>query len=292
VTSFVQMDAEVMTVEKGKNLDVEVRSVAPHRFTVRGQIPVGARPLVRIYPVDDPAGFARALFIECLRREGVTVAASPLQPPQRELPDRDAYERLPRVARFTSPPFSQAIEVTLKVSHNLYASLFPLLVAVKHGKRTLKDGLAVQREFLADLGVDVDTIAFAGGAGGANADSVTPQATVRLLQGLSRRPDYPALRAGLPVLGVDGTLADVVPEDSPARGKVFAKTGTYTWHDVLNDRTLLRSKALAGTLTTAGGRPLFFAIFLNNVPLPKGVRPEREGKVLGKLCQILYGQRP
>jgi D-alanyl-D-alanine carboxypeptidase/D-alanyl-D-alanine-endopeptidase (penicillin-binding protein 4) len=113
-----------------------------------------------------------------------------------------------------------------------------------------------------------------------------------LLQGMAKRPDFAAYKAALPVLGVDGTLADVVGGDSPAKGKVFAKTGTYGDNDVLNDRMLLRSKALAGVMTTADGRTLYFAIFVNDVPLPKGTEPTREGKVLGKLCEIIYQSGP
>jgi D-alanyl-D-alanine carboxypeptidase/D-alanyl-D-alanine-endopeptidase (penicillin-binding protein 4) len=115
---------------------------------------------------------------------------------------------------------------------------------------------------------------------------------VQLLRGLAKRPDYAAFHAGLPVLGVDGTLADAVPKDSPARGKAFAKTGTLVWHDLLNNRSLVTSKALAGTLTTAKGRSLTFALFVNNVPLPRGATPIRVGRTLGQLCEILYENTP
>jgi D-alanyl-D-alanine carboxypeptidase/D-alanyl-D-alanine-endopeptidase (penicillin-binding protein 4) len=291
-TSFVQMDAQVTTADEAAEARLELRAVGPQRFTLRGQVPPNGKPAVRIYTVDDPVNFARALFIETLRREGVAVSASPIQPPQAYLPDPESYGKLRRVALFTSPPFAQVVKVTLKVSHNLYASTLPLLVAAKNGKRTIPEGLRLERHFLADLGVDVNTIAFAGGAGGANADSVTPRATVQLLQAMAKRPEYPIFRECLPVLGVDGTLVDVVPADSPARGKVRAKTGTLYWHDALNDRSLLRSKALAGTMTTASGHTLFVALFVNDVPLPHGVSPSREGKVLGHLCEIIYENVP
>ena len=68
----------------------------------------------------------------------------------------------------------------------------------------------------------------------------------------------------------------------------MAKTGTLYWNDVMNGRTLLRSKALAGVMTTAGGRELVYAMFVNDAPLPAGVNTTREGKVLGKLCEILF----
>ena len=45
-------------------------------------------------------------------------------------------------------------------------------------------------------------------------------------------------------------------------------------------------------MTTAHGRELLVAMFVNDVPLPKGVTPTREGKVLGKLCEIIYQTGP
>jgi D-alanyl-D-alanine carboxypeptidase len=54
----------------------------------------------------------------------------------------------------------------------------------------------------------------------------------------------------------------------------------------------LTSKALVGTMTTARGRPLLLAVFVNRVPLPKGVTPNREGKVIGHLCEVVYQLAP
>jgi D-alanyl-D-alanine carboxypeptidase/D-alanyl-D-alanine-endopeptidase (penicillin-binding protein 4) len=291
-TAYVQMDAQVDTVAADKKARIDINAAAARSFVVRGRIPLKAKPIVRIHAVEDPAEFARALFIDMLRREGVSVSASIFQAPTAELPDKENYAKLHRVASFKSPPLSEAIKVTLKVSHNLYASTLPLLLAAKHGKRTLAEGLQIQGRILKDLGVDVETISFAGGAGGAHADAVTPRASVQLLQALAKRPDYKAIEEGLPVLGVDGTLADAVDAKSAARGKVKAKTGTLWWHDLMNDRQLLTSKALAGTMTTAKGRELTLAIYVNGVPLPKGVASSREGKTIGKLCEIIYLNAP
>jgi D-alanyl-D-alanine carboxypeptidase/D-alanyl-D-alanine-endopeptidase (penicillin-binding protein 4) len=291
-TSLFQMDAQVSTGPEKGSPRFTIDSAGPHRFTVRGQVPAKSQPLVRIYAVDDPIAFARALFIEALRRQGVVVSASPLAAPEGELPEKDGYGKLTRVAVYTSPPFSEFIKVTLKVSHNLYASTLPLLVATKNGKRTLAEGMRLQRQFLADLGVPVETISFGGGAGGAISDNVTPRATVALLQSMRKRDDWPAYRTALPVLAVDGTLVDVVPTSSPAKGQVMAKTGTLVYEDGMNGRPLLRSKALGGVMTTKGGRELTFAIFVNDVPLPRGTPPSREGKVLGKLAEIIQQNTP
>ncbi|MFL5339853.1 MAG: D-alanyl-D-alanine carboxypeptidase/D-alanyl-D-alanine-endopeptidase [Gemmataceae bacterium] len=287
-TAFVQMDADVRTAAKGTAPFVEVIPSGKQRFAVRGRMAAEGKPVVRVWNVDEPAAFARALFVECLRREGVAVSASPLAAPKSELPPRDGYDKLTQVAVFASPPLSEAVKVTLKVSHNLYASTLPLLVAAKHGQSTIEAGLRRQRRFLQDLGLPVETISFAGGAGGAPADCTTPRATVALIQAMRMRPEYKAWHAGFPVIGVDGTLADVVDPKSPVRGEVQAKTGTLSWFDAMNSRVLVRSKALAGTLTTKTGHELFFAIFVNDVPLPPGATPVREGRTLGRVCEIVH----
>ena len=109
---------------------------------------------------------------------------------------------------------------------------------------------------------------------------------------MAKRPEWEAYRDGLPVLGVDGTLSEAVPPESPARGKVSAKTGTLIWFDAANQRFLLKSKALAGVMTTKSGSTLYLAAFVNNVPLPKDTGSSREGKALGRLCEILYENGP
>jgi D-alanyl-D-alanine carboxypeptidase/D-alanyl-D-alanine-endopeptidase (penicillin-binding protein 4) len=291
-TNDYQVEAQVQTVGEGKKPAIRLEWTGPRRLKISGHIPAGSKPLVRILPVLDPAEFARLLFIQTLRREGVEVEIKPHKGPQEELPSAGEYGKLTRVAVFQSPPFSEAVKVILKVSHNLYASTLPLLLAVKHGKHTVPEGMRLERKVLAELGVPVETISLESGAGGGNGDHVTPRATVALLLALLKRPDFPVFKAALPVLGVDGTLADMVARDSLARGKVHAKTGTYTDADLLNDRVYLRSKALAGYMTTARGRPLVFAAFVNDVLLPKGVEPSREGKALGHLCEILYQDAP
>jgi D-alanyl-D-alanine carboxypeptidase/D-alanyl-D-alanine-endopeptidase (penicillin-binding protein 4) len=287
-----QVDADVRTVDApGGKPKIEVLSAGTQRISVRGTIPRDHKPHVRIAEVDEPALFARALFIEALEAAGVRVRASYLARPG-ELPGREEVARLPSVAKFSSPPLSELLRVTLKVSHNLYASTLPLLLAVKNGERTLDAGLRRQGEVLKGLGVDIRQITFGGGAGGSIADNITPRATVQLLQAMAKRPDFPTYKAGLPVLGVDGTLTTVVGTDSPARGKVAAKTGTLWAHDALNDRMLLRSKALGGVLQTSRGKTLYFAMFVNDVPLPGDATPAREGKLLGRLCEVLVEHAP
>jgi serine-type D-Ala-D-Ala carboxypeptidase/endopeptidase (penicillin-binding protein 4) len=295
-TRFVTMDAQVATVAAGQPPALEVHPVGPWRFAVRGQLPVGHPRVLKIYEVDEPAPFARALLIEALGRRGVKVRASVLDlNVTGGLPSQVEVGKLPRVAEYTSPPFSEFIRVTLKVSHNLYASTLPLLLAVRHGERTLSAGLKQQGTALQRLGIEPATISFGGGAGGARADLATPRATVTLLRALAARPEFAVFDAALPILGRDGTLAKAVGNDSPARGHAHAKTGTLFVMNGLDGKAVLTSKALAGYLETASGRSLVFAAFINNVPLD-APRPDRAvsdataaaGRLLGRLCEVFY----
>jgi D-alanyl-D-alanine carboxypeptidase/D-alanyl-D-alanine-endopeptidase (penicillin-binding protein 4) len=296
-TSAVAYDAQVETIAKGIAPSLRVIPLGVNRFEVRGRIPVGREPIVRIYEVDDPASFARSLFIERLRSRGVVVVASPLGSNDRDrLPDRRTIADAPVVAEFTSPPLTEELRVVLKVSQNLHASTLPLLVAARHGARTLDQALAREGSNLKKLGVDIDTISFGGGAGGSRSDLVTPRTTTVLLRAMMRRSDFTAYESALPVLGRDGTLADAVSQNSPARGHVRAKTGTYFVQDGLSGKIVLTSKSLAGYMETASGRSLVFAFFLNDVPItihsdddPEG--GERAGKRLAKMCEACYADQ-
>lgn len=297
-TGFIQADARVETVAADGHPGIVVEAVGPRRFAVRGRIPLGHRPVLRTYEVEEPASFARALFVEALRKRGVGVDASPLagNSPER-LPTTVDVGTLPKVAEYTSPPLRESIKVILKVSQNLHASSLPLIVAAAHGQTDLAAGLRRESEWLGKLGVDTKTVSFGGGAGGTRADLATPRATVALLRAMAARPDFAAFDAALPILGRDGTLARAVAPDSPARGHARAKTGTFWVDNGLTGHSTLASKALAGYLETASGQKLAFAFFVNNVPIDSigGPIPDATGAAgrrLGKLCEVFYDDQP
>jgi D-alanyl-D-alanine carboxypeptidase/D-alanyl-D-alanine-endopeptidase (penicillin-binding protein 4) len=131
-------------------------------------------------------------------------------------------------------------------------------------------------------------VSFGGGAGGTRADYVTPNAALQLLSAMQKRPDFAVYHDALPILGVDGTLSEAVAPDSPARGKVYAKTGTLVSYNPVGDDLLLTSKALAGYMTAASGRKLLIAIYLNNDMINTPADIAQQGKNVGRLCEIIY----
>lgn len=288
----IEVENRVETGDENSSTTTSIRDLGHGRLVVKGKIAKGHKPVIRIFEVPDAAAHARTLLIEALGRAGVPVDAPALASEgASKLPSSKEVKKLPEVAVHTSPPLGESAKLILKVSHNLHASTLPLLVASKHGERSLSAGLRHQHNFLARIGVDADTISFGGGAGGARADYTTPRATVQLLRHMASRPDYQVYHAALPILGVDGTLAKVVDADSSARGKIFAKTGTLYWTNVMNNRNLITSKALAGYLTSSRGRSMTFALFVNNVHQANGVDAKAVGRDLGRICEIVHEQQ-
>ena len=102
---------------------------------------------------------------------------------------------------------------------------------------------------------------------------------VSYLQMMSKRADFAAFKAALPVLGRDGTLYQIQPQ-SPAAGHVFAKTGTFALGDPLNRGLLVTGKGLAGYATTEAGRNLIVVIYVNNVFV--SFAPDEVTRVVGQ----------
>ncbi len=250
-----------------------------HTVTVTGTMPAGKPAVLFSYAVPEPSRYAQVALVMALDEKGVRAAL----PQPAVKPDfaalRSSYTDANVVAEHVSPPFSEEVKVTLKVSQNLHASTAPyVLGAVLAKEGSARAGFAMERGFLKDsLGLDVSGASQADGAGGSA--HFTPSFMVRYLAAMAKRPDFQKYFTALPVLGRDGTLWNIQTE-SPAAGNVHAKTGTYVEEDLLNDGMMVDGKGLAGYMTTADGRRLAFAIYANNVPV--SLDPDAITKVVGQ----------
>ncbi len=260
------------------------------RLTVSGTIPQNAGRQLQTVTIADPAAFARTALIGALTRAGVSVKAPGTGGnPARELPASSSYSRSARVAAYVSPRYREYAKLILKVSHNLGAQLAICLLAVHARSHNCEAGFAVERRFLRRVGVDLSQVGLADGRGGNPSDRFTPAAIVHLLTWWLHRHDFTGFRRSLPILGVDGSLADV-GKHSPARGKVFAKTGTAAGGDALNGRLVLEAKALAGYLQAGPHRFLPFAEFVNSAFSSSIEGILGAGTDLGDIAAILQQQ--
>jgi PBP4 family serine-type D-alanyl-D-alanine carboxypeptidase len=234
---------------------------------VEGDIPVGYRAplsgsptLVQTFRIEEPSAFARTAFVEALARAGVSVAAPPVaKNPTERLPAAGSYGPDSRVAQLVSPPYAEYAKLILKVSLNLGANLSLMLFGLSRGqRRTIGDALALERQTLVDeLGIRADEFDFPTNGSGSPDSRAAPRATVRMLTEMDRSAVAPYYRAALPVLGVDGSLAHSGAA-LPARGHVFAKTGT-----TIADGAL-KVQNLAGYVDARSGRRLAFAVYVND----------------------------
>jgi serine-type D-Ala-D-Ala carboxypeptidase/endopeptidase (penicillin-binding protein 4) len=256
--------SSVRTVAAGQASAITVSGSAPGRITVTGTIAADAEPLLQVAPITDVSAFARTTLIEALEAAGVQVDAAPTGAnPVNLLPRSSQYPRQSRVAEFVSPVYAEQAKLILKVSLNLGANLAICQLAVRAGSSDCEDGFAPLRTFLTGAGVDVESMALSDGRGGDPADRATPLAVTQILRYWTRQADFDRWRTSLPILGVDGTLAANAKE-SPARGKVFAKTGTAAAGDPLNGTVQVQAKALAGYLERPDGSWLIFDVVVNN----------------------------
>lgn len=261
------VESRVNTVAEDQKSNIEISSTSPGLIVVEGQVAQAAGDAVRTYQVEEPASFARTLFIEALQRAGVTVDAPETgeNAPDR-LPAEGVYSGMEKVAALESPPFKEYAKLIMKVSHNLGADTLLYLIAVHQGERTMEDGLRIEHDFLKKAGVDTSGAVINDGQGAYGANLISPRTVVQFLHYMSTRSDFDDFRDTLPVLGEDGSLA-LVLTDSPARGKVQAKTGTHFGGDEMNNRPFVYARALGGYMTTSSGRELVFYVNVNNVPL-------------------------
>lgn len=263
-----------------------------HTVTVTGTMPVGKPPVLYAYAVPEPSRYAAVVLAEALMAQGVAAT----WPARHD--DVDFAALAPRytpeavVAEHVSPPLKEEIKVTLKVSQNLHASSMPyVLGALLAHRGSDQAGFDLERDFLTKAGLDLSGATQGDGAGGAA--HFTPDFMVHYLAYMATRPDFSVFHDALPILGKDGTLWNI-QTDSPAAGKVHAKTGTYGEGDNLNHQVMVNGKGLAGYLTTVDGSRLAFAIYANNVPVTRD-DPDAVtrivGQALGEIAAAGYSAR-
>jgi PBP4 family serine-type D-alanyl-D-alanine carboxypeptidase len=243
-TSYVSVQGDVMTIPAGQAprpwtfTRTATNPDGSHTVRLTGDVVAGGQPVVRPYYVPDPVRFAEVAFAQALDEAGVGIVGAPTAPAARHL-----------VAEHVSPALAELSKVMLKLSSNVHTVYFPYLVGAVagHDPVTAKaTGVGLQRELFAQAGLDP-----------AESDDgvYSPNFFVQFLDYLVRQPYFDAYYRAMPILGRDGTLADVTP-DSPAAGHVYAKTGTGGTGTKLY-------KAMAGYLFLPDGRPVVFAEFLD-----------------------------
>ncbi len=271
-TTVLSLSNRTMTVSKGQKRTIHIHHPpTENAIDVSGQMAVDDPSHIEDVAVHNPARLFVSMFREALVRSGIQIVGT-----ARTMNWLDRQANLMAAAQVVelgsveSATLGEIATETLKPSQNLYADL--LLAQVGEKARAARQpseqtsealGLAELAKFLAQAGIPRDEVFFEEGSGLSRDNLTTPNATVMLLEFVSRRPYAEIFLQALPVAGVDGTLRDRM-KGTEGEGKVRAKTGTLRW-----------TNSLSGHVTTAGGEHLLFCIMLNRFQPPDPGRSAR-----------------
>lgn len=253
---------KVKTVAKDGKLALEVSAnETGNQIEIKGTIPIDQHDIVRTSNIMDPVSFARTAFIQALQKAGVKLKLSK--------DSAKSYAGRQEVALWVSPPLSEYAKLIFKVSHNLGADLVPLLLAAKNKEKTFDAGMLLLGDFITnDVHLSPDSFVFIDAAGG-DENRLTPQGEITLLEYMYKKgaPQFTHYFDALPILGVDGSLQDFA-KNSPAAGKVRAKTGTGVSFNLATDKFFLVSQALGGFIEGENGHLLAYMLVVNNASMP------------------------
>jgi D-alanyl-D-alanine carboxypeptidase/D-alanyl-D-alanine-endopeptidase (penicillin-binding protein 4) len=252
-TAYFDVVNQAVTTAEGTDATVtSTLDPATNRIVVSGNVPLGSKQGDYAILAPDSAGFARGLFIEALRRAGVTVDA-PLGAPVGTLPPPSSYASADEVASLTSPPASVLTDLVTKISHNRGAETLMCLLAVKAGSRDCEAGLETIVSKFADAGIDPGTVMIYDGEG-SDPSSATPSAMLRWLTWIHEQPFGQDLKDGLPDINKDGS--------------VMVKSGLSARPALGPMPAMFVAAAQAGYMTTASGKEAVVAVFALNGVYP------------------------
>jgi D-alanyl-D-alanine carboxypeptidase/D-alanyl-D-alanine-endopeptidase (penicillin-binding protein 4) len=237
----------------------------PGILEIDGQVDAGSDPQGRYYLVDDPSAWARTGFIEALKQSGIAVTAAETGPNPSDLLPAAPYDESTKIAEHTSATLAELTKVVLKVSYNRGADLMVCLTAVKAGSKDCLSGLADTYATVKALGIPDSTTYQFDGAGSDERDRTSPAAMSAFLRGAAEASWATAFEDGLPILGVDGTLA-TNQKGEPAAGHVFAKTGTRA-AGTPADQGILTGITQVGYIDAKSGRRLTYGVMTRDIPL-------------------------
>ena len=265
-TTWVTFSNRTQTAENGTRRRVRFyRPLDENVIYVSGQIALDDPGYTDDVTMHDPAGLFVSLFHDALTRAGIKVNGRirSVNWLDRQVNPMNC-STLVELGFMESPPLRNLAQEILKPSQNLYTDL--LLAHVGERVRgpdsrpdeTSEDcGIRELGKFLTEVGVKQGDVVFEEGSGLSRDNLTTPNATVALLQFISRHKCAGVYLEALPIAGVDGTLRNRM-KGTPAAGNVRAKTGTLRW-----------ANSLSGYVTTPAGERLVFSLMLNRFRDPE-----------------------
>jgi D-alanyl-D-alanine carboxypeptidase/D-alanyl-D-alanine-endopeptidase (penicillin-binding protein 4) len=214
-------------------------------------------------PAPAPAVHAATVLADQLEARGVEVTSPPASGPA---PDGAT------LAEIASPPVREIVGQLLRESDNQTGEMLVKELGWRYGGGgSTREGIAVARDTIAELGLPSAGLEVIDGSGLDRANRLTCELLVAVLSGGGAAE---AVTEGLAVVGESGTLGARL-RGTPAAGNVVAKTGS-----------LNGVAALVGVATTADGGEARFAFVTN------GIGSQAEGNELADRLMLSLSRYP
>lgn len=294
-TRYVTLNNRTRTVAASEKRDITFyRPIEQNVIYVTGTMPLSETNYSDEITVHDPAKLFMTWFKEALLRNGIKVGGGVRTETwqDRQTKPINLTDHI-ELGAVESMPLREINREVQKPSQNLYTDLMLAHVGAMSSKpdktrdstnssetvvglTTSEDlGVIELDKFLKKVGVKRGDVKFEEGSGLSRNNLVTPNATVALLEYMSRHAEAQSYLNALPIAGVDGSLRNRMKK-TRAEGNVHAKTGTLRW-----------SNALSGYVTTAAGERLAFCLMLNRYSAPSDEFSARSE--LDKIAVMLAG---
>lgn len=161
---------------------------APKQYNaiLRGTIPQGESEFSIKGSMPDPALFTAQYFTKFLENNGIKVAKS-----GKKLKSSIKYDERKIIHITYSPPMGKIIEITNKLSVNLYTEqLLKTVGYFKKGKGSWDAGIEIINDFFREHEVDISGLSLKDGSGLSRTNQVTTKILSKLLSIMSRQKNF------------------------------------------------------------------------------------------------------
>ncbi|MCW1249246.1 D-alanyl-D-alanine carboxypeptidase/D-alanyl-D-alanine-endopeptidase [Acaricomes phytoseiuli] len=252
--------------------DVQAGEIAPiYPIAINSAFPVPGSGLPR---PEDAAMNAAQSFAASLAQYGVSVQGQPA----RLSGDAGAPEQGRGLASVQSASVGEQVSYMLRNSDNYLSEVLARMSAVTAGRAgSSDDAIAVTRQTLSGLGLDMTGVVLADNAGLSSRDRLSAAQMTAAVQLIAQGPDPVLRRAleGLPVAGLTGTLENRYATAATASGAGLIRAKTGTLNTVMT---------LSGTVVNSEGRLLLFSFMANDLPGGAGSAPPALDRAAARLA--------
>ena len=228
---------------------------APYQMqrTLTGTVPLGRNDFPVRGSIPDPPMFFAEAFSGFLAQNGIQTSSRPLSHRTATASGITAPKAEKTLSVWTSPALTHIANRTNLSSVNTYAeNLLKTMGTQAKGNGSFLAGIEVTKEFWKNRGLDVDGMFLYDGSGLAPSNRLTAAQLTGILQAMSQNPGFEGFKAGLPLAGRTGWLANQF-RGTPSEGVLYAKSGF-----------IANVRSYAGYTKTSDGKELAFAFIVND----------------------------